>query len=380
MKNDAKEQSLSPVQKRLTETHFDILREPPSKSEIMFLNTVLCQTSLPVSKRGLSKVDVWERTNGRAVLKIKPGEIAMPTGEITKTEIPYGRFARLFFYHLCTRIVKEGARDIELGSSFQQFAKSIGIDTSGRELGNLKRQVYNILGCEFLIHNFSETETARIAQTSFMRIADDIKLWLPKTINQLEIDLDDATNIRISERFFETTRQHAIPFDPRAIAALTHNCMAMDVLNWLTQLLPRLDHDKWKPISWGFLYNMYGHSYDRLRDFRRYFLDALHQAITVYPAASRGVELSNELDEYGAQKILLRYAPPMVAHTTVYIPQATAEHKHRQKAEANKKAQEHKDWQRRTKAVQEGADLLRAKKAAIKKLRDEASTTNSQTE
>ena len=362
---------LTPVQKRLNGSHFDILREPPSKSEVLFLNTILCQTSLPISKRKLSGVDVWERTNGRAVLKIKTGEIAMPNGIIVKTEIPYGRFARLFFYHLCTRIVKEGKRDIELASSFQQFAKSIGIHTTGRELANLRTQVYNILGCEFLIHNFTETEQARTSQTSFMRIADDIKLWLPKGLNQLEINIDDATNIRISERFFETTRQHAIPFDPRAIGALTHNCLAMDVLGWLTQLLPRLDHQKWKPISWGFLYNMYGHSYDRLRDFRKYFLESLHQAISVYPAASRGVMLSDELDEYGSQKLLLRYAPPMVGHTTVYIPQATAAHKNQLKQEAEKKAQEHVDWQRSMKTAKETGDLLRQKKAAIKKLAEQ---------
>lgn len=375
MKQVPDNQALSPVKKRLLETQFDILREPPSKSEILFLNTILCQTSLPVSKRGLADIDVWERTNGRAVLKIRPGEIATPNGKITKTDIPYGRFARLFFYHLCTRIVKEKERDIELSSSFQQFAKSIGIHTNGRELTNLRAQVYNILGCEFMIHSFENTEQARTSQTSFMRVADDIKLWLPKTINQLEFGVDDTTNIRISERFFNTTRDHAVPFDPRAIGALTHNCMAMDILGWLTQLLPRLDHHKWKPVSWGFLYGMYGHSYDRVRDFRRYFLDALEQVLKVYPSASRGVQLSQELDEYGAHKLLLRFAPPMVNHTTVYIPQARAAHNQRQQEEAQKQADELKARRKSAKVVQDDMNLIRAKKAAIQALSDKDTTS-----
>lgn len=366
-------QSQSRVQNRLLETQFDILREPPSKGEVIFLNTVLCQTSLPLSSRKLDGATEWERTNGRAILKIKAGEIADPkSGKIIKTQIPYGKFARLFFYHLCTRIVKENSRDIELSDSFQQFARSLGIHTTGRELNSLRMQVYNILGSEFIIHNFIETEQARIAETSFMRIADDIKLWLPKGLNQIEMNFNDA-NLHISERFYNATREHAIPFDPRAIGALSHNCMAMDILGWLTQLLPRLDHFDWKSISWGFLYNMYGHSYDRLRDFRKYFLQALDQALIVYPAAKNSICLSQDTDEYGNQRLMLKYAPPMIEHTKVYIPQAITAANKRAKEQAAQQAEELKARQKSAKAIAEAKELSRKKREAIQKLNNEKS-------
>ena len=47
--------------------------------------------------------------------------------------------------------------------------------------------------------------------------------------------------IRLSADYFENLQAHAVPLDERAIAALAHSAMGLDVYTWLAQRLHRVD-------------------------------------------------------------------------------------------------------------------------------------------
>lgn len=91
--------------------------------------------------------------------------------------------------------------------------------------------------------------------------------------------------VLLGAEYFENLQQHAVPLNERAIAALAHSAMALDVYMWLAQRLHRVDPQRGQFIPWTALYAQFGQGYDRIRDFRRVFKIALGQALAVYPSA-----------------------------------------------------------------------------------------------
>ena len=47
--------------------------------------------------------------------------------------------------------------------------------------------------------------------------------------------------LELSPEFFETLTHHAVPLDYRAIAALKHSALALDVYTWLAHRLCRIN-------------------------------------------------------------------------------------------------------------------------------------------
>ena len=59
------------------------------------------------------------------------------------------------------------------------------------------------------------------------------------------------------------------PLDERAIAALSHSAMALDVYCWLAQRLHRVEHGKPAFIPWTALQDQFGWHYGRIRQIQR---------------------------------------------------------------------------------------------------------------
>ena len=83
-----------------------------------------------------------------------------------------------------------------------------------------------------------------------------------------------------------------MPLDQRAVAALAHSAMALDIYTWLAQRLHRVPLGKPQFVSWGAL-GQFGQGFGRMVDFRRKFLEALRQVKAAYPAAQIGEEIGN---------------------------------------------------------------------------------------
>jgi Plasmid encoded RepA protein len=104
--------------------------------------------------------------------------------------------------------------------------------------------------------------------------------------------------VRLSLDYWESLKAHAVPLAEGAIAALSHNSMALDIYAWLAQRLHRIPAGKPSFIPWPVLQVQFGIHYDRLRDFRRVFKISMRQVSAVYPTArididQRGLTLWN---------------------------------------------------------------------------------------
>ena len=66
------------------------------------------------------------------------------------------------------------------------------------------------------------------------KIVGGMELWFEK--NERQRVLWPAT-VRLSLDYYESLSRHAVPLDERAIAALAHSAMALDVYCWLAQRL-----------------------------------------------------------------------------------------------------------------------------------------------
>ena len=94
-----------------------------------------------------------------------------------------------------------------------------------------------------------------------------------------------SSEITLSNEFFNSLINHAMPLDPRAIKAIQHNARALDLYTWLANRLPRVRGAKGDKVSWYALKTQFGADISDLSNFRRKTLQALSQTLKVYPRA-----------------------------------------------------------------------------------------------
>ncbi len=105
-----------------------------------------------------------------------------------------------------------------------------------------------------------------------------------------------------------------MPLDERAIAALAHSAMALDIYCWLAQRLHRIQVGKPQFVPWQAAYDQFGQGYREIRKFRRDFIGLLVQIKAAYPAARLAT------DQRG---LTLEASPPPVLKRLVQISTAT---------------------------------------------------------
>lgn len=293
---------LGRIKRRMIESAVAI--EETDVEAITFLHTVFCQASLPYRNPG-ADVRVWERLNGYAHLKVIAGEAMCPErGRLVELGLPFGPKPRVLLAHLNSMALKTGSPQIEVGDSLTAFMKRLfGYDPNGQEVRNFKDQ----LGC-------LSAATVRLgmvrgaeAITITTQVVTAFNLWFPKDGRQRVLW---PSTVRLSAEYFESLQRHAVPLDERAIAALSHSAMALDVYAWLAQRLHRVHQFRPQFIPWTALQAQFGWHYGRIRDFKRDFRVALNFVLKQY----RGARV--ELDDRG---MTLRYSPPPVKGRTAII-------------------------------------------------------------
>ena len=114
----------------------------------------------------------------------------------------------------------------------------------------------------------------------------------------------------VTQEFFDTLVSHAVPLDPRALGALKHSALALDVYSWLAHRLCRVRKVEGVKVSWANLREQFGQEYADPRDFKKKLRIALRQVLTVYPDAKV---------EPATGGIVLRPSLPPVAKTQVLV-------------------------------------------------------------
>lgn len=268
--------NISRIQQRLIKSATDIALDNPH--DILFQHTMLCQTGLPY--RNQYKLRRWTRQNGRVSLEIEAGRALHPEKKkYIDLPLPFGTKARLVLIHLNSQAIKTGSPVIEVENTMTAFVKSLlKRDPNGREVRNFKNQLSALSTATIRLSILEEYKAVQINT----HIITAFNIWFPKNPNQR---LLWPSTVRLSQEYFDTLVKHAIPLDERAIAALSHSAMALDVYVWLAQRLHRINSGKPQFVPWVSLHEQFGQGFTRIRKFREKFLHVLTQVQTQYSAA-----------------------------------------------------------------------------------------------
>ena len=292
----------SQIRQRLLDLAGEIATAPPD--DLAFSHSVFCQTSLP-SARPPNDMLVWEHRQGRTSIRVEAGSAINPqTGEWEQLSLPYGPKPRLLLMHLNSEAVRRQSPVIPVEDSMTAFFRRLmGRTQDGRQVKMLKAQLSALAAAQFRL-GITNGDSALQVDT---KVVGAFNLWFEKDDNQRI--LWPAT-LKLSLDYFDSLNRFAVPLDERAIAALAHSALALDLYCWLAQRLHRIPVGKPQFVPWISMFDQFGQGYKHLRFFRRDFLKFLAQVKAVYPDA--------RLTDDG-RGLTLETSPPPVAKRMVAL-------------------------------------------------------------
>jgi hypothetical protein len=293
---------LTNIQRKLIQSSHNIIMNDPE--DIAFQHSIFCQTNLPYRNPGDS-LRLWRRKQGKIILEIDAGRIVNPvTDDFTNMGLPYGVKARLIITHLNSQALRNNSSIIDVESTLTAFVKSLGIDANGRDINTIKDQLSRLSAASIRLGFFEEKHAVQV-NTRFIKAFD---LWLEKTDEQKVLW---PSHLQLSEDYFHSLMQHAVPLDERAVRALSHSALGIDIYTWLAQRLHRVKKGCHQFISWIALKDQFGYDYNRLRAFREVFTKTLTKVHSQYPDAIF------HTDEQG---MTLFHSTPPIRSKTLIIP------------------------------------------------------------
>ena len=298
----ARSRALSPVKRRVIESSVQIAASLPD--DIVFQHSVLCQTVLPYRDPG-PEVRKWEREQGKVRLQITAGEVDDKRNrKFVPVGLPYGPTARLILTYLNTQALRTQNRVIDTHDSLTAFVRRLqGFNPNGQQIVRTKEQLIRLSVCNIRMAFHAGDGTGQINT----QIVGGLNLWEERHDGQ---SFMFPKQIALSYEYAESLLAHAVPLDERAVAALAHSAMALDIYAWLAQRLHRVDPQRGQVIRWTSLHAQFGQGYKQLKFFRRDFKTALTQVLTQYPAARV------KTDKGG---MLLGHSPPPVPSRHVIL-------------------------------------------------------------
>lgn len=267
----------------------------------VFQHSVLCQTFLPTRNLG-DDIREWEQKQGNVSLLIQAGKAINQEGHFANVGLPYGTKARLLLAHINSQAIKTQSKIIDVEDSMSAFIRRIGLNIDGYTIKEVKEQLRRLSTARL---SLGYSDGVRGVQYE-LQIISAFDLWFPKDERQRILW---PSSVQLSEDYFESLLNHAIPLDERALGALANNSMALDIYAWLAQRLHRIPVGDFQFVSWVNLWEQFGQNYSRIRDFRRDFLKNLNTVIKQYPFA--------KLEEAKEKGLNLYHSPPPIEKKTI---------------------------------------------------------------
>jgi len=283
---------------RVVEASAEIRERAPER--LGFQHAVLCQVGLP---RRHHDGRTFERTSGTASLLVEAGRLW--DGRAWREQpLPYGPRPRLALIHVITEAVRTRSPVVEVGNSVREFLTKLGSHTSGRDYAAFRRQMMALAACRMTLGMAAGGAAVTVDAKPFKRF----EAWLHPTGDQHTLWPGE---LELTGEFYDTLREHAVPLDHRALAALAHSALAIDIYTWLAHRLHRVRKAEGVMLSWGNLREQFGTEYRDGRDFKRAFRLALRQSLAVYPEAKvedviGGVRLRASLPPVRQTRTLVR--------------------------------------------------------------------------
>lgn len=265
---------ITTVQNRILEASVDIRQE--TALEVVFQHGIFCQVGLP-----RRRVDghVFERTFKNASILIEAGKL-WDGKKWVQQPLPSGPKPRLALIHINSEAVRTQSPHVEIGDSCSQFLRKLGLpDQDGRTYRLFKKQMMSLaaarLSMGFSLGNEAITIDAKPIK--------EFRAWVGNDENQTALW---PGTLQLSQEYFESLLDHAVPLDPRALHALSHSALALDIYSWLGRRLYTLS----KPVKVTFrqLKEQFGQEYKGKNaddDFRTEFIRITKQVLSVYPDA-----------------------------------------------------------------------------------------------
>jgi len=299
---------LTLVEKRSLEASVSIATE--TLEQIAFQHTVLCQTCMPYRNPG-DEVRVWERKQGSILLHIEAGYAIDPSTErYAKIGLPFGPKARLILAHLNAEALRTGSPEIEIECSLTAFVRRLQDQTkrgksgpNGREIHVFKDQLGRLSSALIRVATVRNDRAVQIDG----KVVSGLDIWFPKDEQQRVLW---PSTIQLSLDYFVSLQKHAVPLDERALAALAHSAMALDIYAWLAQRLHRIPHGKPQFVSWAAVKGQFGTEFGRMNKFKQKFRIALSQVLRCYPKAKI------EGDDKG---LTLRHSPSPISARVILV-------------------------------------------------------------
>lgn len=291
----------SRTKQRLVKSAYEIAKDKATIEDAIFQHSVLCQTFLPYRNPG-NDVQVWQQKQGNVSLAVQAGRFFNKDGELEEAGLPYGTKARLILAHINSEAIKTQSRVIDVEDSMSAFIKRIGLSLDGRTIKEVKEQLRRLSTAKLSL-GFSDG--ARGVQYD-LQIINAFDLWFPKNEKQRILW---PSRVQLSEDYFQSLMNHAIPLDERALAALSNNAMALDIYSWLAQRLHRIQSKDVHFVSWENLKTQFGQGYERMNDFKKIFRKTLAIVCSQYQTA--------QINEVINKGFNLKCSPPPIAHKDV---------------------------------------------------------------
>jgi hypothetical protein len=273
--------ALSPSKERILGTAVSV-RQEPDAYELAYMARELVQCTLPHKNPG--DVPAWGRTNGNLSLGISPGWDFLKKQSIG---FPYGSIPRLLICWINTEAVQTGKRRLDLGDTFGGFVRDIGLNpNTGRgKRGDAKRlrdQMRRLFASRISFQQTTRENEREAERWVNMQVSSKGELWWdPKNPEQIGMW---GSWIELGEDFFKAITAAPVPVDMRALRALKHSPLALDLYIWSTHKVHSvLRNGKPQFVSWRGLMGQFGADYNDLANFRKKATARLKMIQVVYP-------------------------------------------------------------------------------------------------
>jgi Plasmid encoded RepA protein len=271
---------LRPIdRKRLDATQARVER-PVTHRDTWYIHTVLTQCFLPYRD---PKTDRWQRKNGDFSILLVAGDVEHDASDsgFRNAGLPYGAKPRLFQSYVSTLAIKQQSPVIQVERSMTAMMQALGLKVSGGKEGSIrafKDQITRFAACHFTIVGPGSHGGRKYLEAAPIK---SFEVWFPKNSRQ---DSLWPSEIVLSPEYFYSLKDHAVPFDFRALKAIQNKPRAHDIYLWMTQRLCRISTTKPLLLRWPELYEMFG-GQSSPREFKRNFPQDLLAARLSYPDA-----------------------------------------------------------------------------------------------
>ena len=196
--------------------------------------------------------------------------------------LPYGVPARLLTIYCASEAKRTHSPEIYLGESVHEFLRRLDVPITRGERGSLRvyaNQLMRLVHCAISIDENIRDASGRtglhIRQALFV---EEARLWWDEATA-----IGQGSSLVLSPVLYDSILERSAPLSTKALKQLRKSPMDLDVYAWLVHRLFHLSRPS--TVTWVQLSGQFGHGYQDIRKFRRFFADSVKRVQEVYPEA-----------------------------------------------------------------------------------------------